>query len=89
MLLGRLEIDTVFVLLCHSFWKKQRSPHSRVDAMAELIRLQYHAQALRLLGCEPRVSADAVRAIEQCEAACGVRLPAVRTSPARSTNRNP
>jgi hypothetical protein len=44
--------------------------------MAESVPLQYHGPAFRLLGREPRVSADAVRAIEECEAACGVRLPA-------------
>ncbi len=44
--------------------------------MAELVPLTYHAQALRLLGQEPQVSGESVRAIEQCEADCGVTLPA-------------
>jgi hypothetical protein len=44
--------------------------------MAEPVSLRYHARAWRLLGREPALSADAVRAIEECEARCGVRLPA-------------
>src|SRR5258708_3830374 len=47
-----------------------------VDCMAELAPLKYHAPALRLLGHKPQVSPEAIRAIEQCEVACGVALPA-------------
>src|SRR5215831_11685055 len=44
--------------------------------MAGSVPLKYHALALRLLGRTPRVSAEAARAIEKCEARCGRRLPA-------------
>jgi hypothetical protein len=44
--------------------------------MADRDTSRYHSLMLRLLGLEPRVSAEAVRAIEECEARCGRRLPA-------------
>src|SRR5262245_45312296 len=44
--------------------------------MSEPIPLQYHTWTFRLLGREPRVSADAVRTIEQWEAQPGIKLPA-------------
>lgn len=40
------------------------------------MEVTYHAQTLRLLGITPKVSAKAVKAIEACEAKCGVKLPA-------------
>src|SRR4051794_34004567 len=37
---------------------------------------QCHAWAFRVLGREPRIDPEAVRQIEECERACGRRLPA-------------
>jgi hypothetical protein len=44
--------------------------------MSKRIELKYHTPVFRVLGREPVVSPEAVRAIEECEATCRTRLPA-------------
>jgi hypothetical protein len=44
--------------------------------MSGQVTLRYHAWTFRLLGREPRVSADAVRTIENWDAQHGLKLPA-------------
>jgi len=44
--------------------------------MGEAAGLQYHADALQMLGVTPRLDPDAVSRITQAEAASGRRLPA-------------
>jgi hypothetical protein len=44
--------------------------------MSETVRLKYHDWLFRLLGHEPRVSADAVRTIKRWEAESRIKLPA-------------